>query len=170
MKLKTGTTLMLSALFAAALTACGPRVPIPGQMSVRMQSQAQTPSQLNAGLGSQFQMNLPRAFRPLVREDLVVGSGAEALSSSIVTVHYMVSLTNGQIVDNSVDHGEPFVFTINSHEVIAGWDLGIPGMKVGGKRKLIVPPELAYGNHQVGPIPANSTLIFEIELLAVANH
>lgn len=99
--------------------------------------------------------------------DQVIGKGDEAYSGSNVTVHYVGKLTNGNKFDSSRDRGKPFEFNLGAGEVIKGWDKGIKGMRVGGKRKLIIPPELGYGSKTVGSIPANSTLIFEVELLKV---
>jgi FKBP-type peptidyl-prolyl cis-trans isomerase len=82
-------------------------------------------------------------------------------------VHYVGTLTNGTVFDSSRASNQPFTFRLGVGQVIQGWDLGVPGMRVGGKRKLTIPPGLAYGNQQVGPIPPNSTLIFEIELLSI---
>ena len=100
--------------------------------------------------------------------DLVVGTGATAASGDTLTVHYVGTLTNGTVFDSSRASNQPFTFRLGVGQVIQGWDLGVPGMKVGGKRKLTIPPELAYGSRQVGSIPPNSTLIFEIELLSIA--
>lgn len=100
-------------------------------------------------------------------EDVVVGSGAEAVAGKKVTAHYVGTLTNGTQFDSSVDRGAPFSFVLGAGQVIQGWDKGIVGMKVGGKRTLTIPPELAYGENGIGPIPPNSTLIFDVELLAV---
>jgi FKBP-type peptidyl-prolyl cis-trans isomerase len=100
-------------------------------------------------------------------EDLKVGDGKEAKAGSIVEVHYIGTLVDGTKFDSSYDRGEPFSFNLGSAEVIQGWEIGVQGMKVGGKRKLSIPPELAYGERGVGMIPPNSTLIFEIELLGV---
>jgi rhodanese-related sulfurtransferase len=101
--------------------------------------------------------------------DLTAGSGAEALRHSRVTVHYTGWLADGTKFDSSLDRGQPFSFTIGNRQVIAGWDMGVTGMKVGGKRELVIPPELAYGKKGAGNvIPPNATLKFEIELLAVA--
>jgi FKBP-type peptidyl-prolyl cis-trans isomerase len=100
-------------------------------------------------------------------EDIEVGSGQEAQVGSTVSVHYTGTLTDGTKFDSSLDRGEPFSFTIGSGQVISGWELGVKGMKVGGKRKLTIPPELGYKDREVGSIPANSTLLFEIELLSV---
>jgi peptidylprolyl isomerase/FKBP-type peptidyl-prolyl cis-trans isomerase FkpA len=101
-------------------------------------------------------------------EDLVVGTGTEAVSGKSVTVHYTGTLTDGTKFDSSKDRGEPFTFNLGAGEVIKGWDQGVVGMKVGGKRKLTIPSELGYGTQGAGGvIPPNATLIFEIELLGV---
>ena len=102
-------------------------------------------------------------------DDEVVGTGAEAKAGDSVTVHYVGTLTNGTIFDASRNHGTSgFTFTLGAGQVIKGWDMGVAGMKVGGKRKLTIPAELAYGNRAVGGvIPANSDLIFTVELLKV---
>lgn len=99
--------------------------------------------------------------------DDVVGTGAEAVPGKTVVVHYTGTLTNGTKFDSSRDRGTPFEFVLGSGQVIRGWDEGVKGMKVGGKRRLVIPPEMAYGAQAVGPIPANSTLLFEVELLQV---
>lgn len=99
--------------------------------------------------------------------DLIVGTGAEAVFGSNVTVHYVGTFTDGTKFDSSHDRNKPFSFELGAGKVIKGWDQGIPQMKVGGKRKLVIPPSLGYGNQDYGPIPGKSTLIFEIELLAV---
>ncbi|ANA39943.1 MULTISPECIES: FKBP-type peptidyl-prolyl cis-trans isomerase [Geobacter] len=102
--------------------------------------------------------------------DLVAGSGAAPVAGKPVKVHYTGWLENGTKFDSSVDRGEPFVFTIGAGEVIPGWDEGVMSMKVGGKRRLIVPPQLGYGAAGAGGvIPPNATLIFEVELLDVAS-
>lgn len=101
-------------------------------------------------------------------EDLVVGTGATARAGSDVTVHYTGWLENGTKFDSSRDRGEPFTFRLGTGMVIPGWDEGVAGMQVGGKRKLIIPPQLAYGATGAGGvIPPNATLIFEVELLDV---
>ena len=103
----------------------------------------------------------------LVSTDTVVGTGEVAEQGDMVTVHYTGRFIDGQIFDSSVTRGEPFQFRLGGGQVIAGWDEGIVGMRVGGKRTLSIPPELGYGKNDYGPIPGNSTLIFDIELLKV---
>ena len=102
-------------------------------------------------------------------EDLVVGSGETAQNDDVVSVHYTGWLVGGQKFDSSLDRGTPFKFQLGARQVIQGWDRGILGMQVGGVRRLTIPPEQAYGDRDVGGglIPANSTLIFEVELLAI---
>ena len=101
-------------------------------------------------------------------EELVEGKGTEAKKGDTVTVHYTGWLTDGKKFDSSVDRNQPFEVKIGFGYVIKGWDEGIPGMKVGGKRKLTIPSELAYGRYGVDPdIPGDATLIFEVELLDV---
>ena len=101
-------------------------------------------------------------------EDQVVGTGAEAIKGKKVSVHYTGWLTNGTKFDSSKDHGRPFDFGLGLGQVIQGWDDGVAGMKVGGKRKLTIPPELGYGKAGAGSaIPPNATLVFEVELLGV---
>ena len=104
----------------------------------------------------------------LIIEDIIVGQGAEAVKHSIITVNYTGWLEDGTKFDSSLNPGRtPFRFTVGAGQVIKGWDEGLMGMKVGGKRKLTIPPELGYGSRDNGPIPANSTLIFEIDLLGI---
>ena len=104
----------------------------------------------------------------LKSEDLTVGSGDEATTGKTVSVHYTGTLTDGSKFDSSLDRGRPFEFQLGAGRVIKGWDQGVVGMKIGGKRKLTIPSELAYGARGFPPvIPPNSTLVFEIELLGV---
>ena len=105
----------------------------------------------------------------LMMNDEVVGTGAVAVAGDSVTVNYVGSLTNGTVFDASANHGTTgFTFNLGAGQVIKGWDQGIVGMKEGGKRKLLIPADLAYGSQAVGNIiPANSALVFEVELLKV---
>ena len=104
----------------------------------------------------------------LVIEDVKISDGQEVEKFNIVTVNYTGLLEDGSKFDSSLDPGRsPFRFTVGAGQVIKGWDEGLMGMKVGGKRKLTIPPELGYGSRDNGPIPANSTLIFEIDLLGI---
>ncbi len=100
-------------------------------------------------------------------EDLKTGTGAEASPGHTVSVHYTGWLTDGRKFDSSRDRGRPFSFLLGAGHVIKGWDQGVAGMRVGGVRRLTIPPDLAYGQRAVGPIPAGATLVFEIELLDV---
>lgn len=99
--------------------------------------------------------------------DEVLGIGAEAVAGKKITVHYTGILTDGKKFDSSKDRNAPFSFILGAGQVIKGWDEGVLGMKIGGKRKLTIPPGLAYGDKATGAIPANATLIFTIELLKV---
>ncbi len=101
-------------------------------------------------------------------EDLKVGAGAEAKAGQAVSVHYTGWLTDGKKFDSSKDRGQPFQFALGAGQVIKGWDEGVQGMKIGGTRKLTIPPGLGYGTRGAGNvIPPNATLIFEVELLGV---
>ncbi len=106
---------------------------------------------------------------PLQIEIIQPGTGAEAVAGKSVTVHYVGTLTNGNKFDSSRDRGQGFAFRLGAGMVIKGWDEGVAGMKVGEVRKLTIPPELGYGARGFPPvIPANSTLVFEVELLKVS--
>jgi FKBP-type peptidyl-prolyl cis-trans isomerase len=110
----------------------------------------------------------PPSNEKLESKDLVVGKGAEAKAGDSVKVHYVGTLTDGKEFDSSKKHNQPFEFELGAGRVIKGWDVGVAGMKVGGKRKLTIPPTLGYGARGAPPvIPPNSTLLFEVELLEV---
>jgi FKBP-type peptidyl-prolyl cis-trans isomerase len=100
-------------------------------------------------------------------EDTKLGQGKQAARGTTVTVHYTGKLTNGKVFDSSLDRRQPFVFDLGAGQVIQGWEKGIVGMKEGGKRTLTIPPHMGYGSSAMGPIPPNSVLIFDVELLKV---
>ncbi len=100
-------------------------------------------------------------------EDIVLGTGASPQQAGRVTVHYTGKFLDGKKFDSSVDRGQPFTFVIGVGQVIKGWDEGVATMKVGGKRNLIIPAALAYGSRGQGPIPPNTDLYFEVELISV---
>jgi FKBP-type peptidyl-prolyl cis-trans isomerase FkpA len=115
----------------------------------------------------------PTPSVPFSTSDLRVGAGAEATTGKVLTVNYTGWLYSAAAADNkgtqfaSSTTSGPLSFTLGSGQVIPGWDRGLVGMKVGGLRRLVIPPDLAYGNVANGPIPANSTLVFEVELVGV---
>ena len=115
----------------------------------------------------------PSNYAPFSRTDLTVGTGGDAVNGRLLTVNYTGWFygesrpdKKGPVFDSSAG-GDPFEFTLGAGQVIAGWDLGLQDMKVGGVRRLVVPPSLAYGSFRNGPIPPNATLVFEVELLDV---
>jgi FKBP-type peptidyl-prolyl cis-trans isomerase len=141
-----------------AFSACNKKDAAPSSATGAGSSQSQAASADNGGKVSSLKI-----------EDLKVGTGDEATPGHKVTVHYTGWLTNGTKFDSSVDRGKPFDFMLGAHQVIAGWDEGVKGMKVGGKRKLTIPPEMGYGDRGAGNvIPPGSTLVFEVELLGVS--
>ncbi len=106
----------------------------------------------------------------LIVKDLKVGTGSAAKNGDSVTVNYVGTLTDGTVFDSSIARNQPFTFTIGAGQVIKGWDMGIAGMKVGGERKLVIPPSLGYGSTAMGnQIPPNSTLNFTVTLLKINN-
>jgi peptidylprolyl isomerase len=106
-------------------------------------------------------------IKKLVIDDIKIGSGEEVKDGDTVAVHYIGTLQNGEEFDSSRKRGEPFVFTVGEGKVIKGWEQGLVGMKIGGQRILVIPPELAYGKDGIGPIPGNATLVFSIELMEI---
>jgi FKBP-type peptidyl-prolyl cis-trans isomerase len=103
----------------------------------------------------------------LIVQELAIGTGEAAQVGDTLSVHYTGWLEDGTQFDSSVDRGTPFEFILGEGNVIAGWDEGLVGIQEGGKRKLIIPPDLAYGASGSGPIPPNATLTFEVELLEI---
>ncbi|MDB5266251.1 MAG: FKBP-type peptidylprolyl cis-trans isomerase [Parcubacteria group bacterium] len=100
-------------------------------------------------------------------ENITNGQGDVAAAGDTVTVNYVGTLTDGKVFDSSIDRGQPFTFQLGVGQVIRGWDEGVAGMRVGGKRRLTISPDFGYGAQTVGPIPANSTLMFDVDLLKV---
>jgi len=111
--------------------------------------------------------NTQMSENSLTVQEVAVGTGVVAEAGDVLTVHYVGTLTDGRVFDSSRDRNTPFDFTLGMDSVIRGWDEGLVGMRVGGKRMLVIPPSYGYGAQGVGTIPANSTLIFEVELLNV---
>lgn len=109
-------------------------------------------------------LDMRGTVKDMTIDDISIGNGAEVKEGDTVTVNYIGTLQNGQEFDNSYKKGEPFTFKVGAGRVIKGWDKGLVGMKVGGQRILVIPSDLAYGASAVGPIPANATLVFAIEL------
>ena len=106
----------------------------------------------------------------LVIDDVKRGSGKKVAESDRVEVHYIGALKDGTVFDSSRDRDRPFSFTVGEGRVIRGWEMGVLGMKEGGVRMVVIPPELGYGSRSQGPIPPDSTLIFEIELLSIGEE
>jgi len=130
-----------------------------GSVTGLFQKSTASEDSLAATAGSNFSNN------GVMINDILVGQGSLVKQGQLVSVHYILSLSDGTVIQNSKDLGTPFQFTLGAGDVIPGWEMGFVGMKVGGVRTITIPPELAYGANQVGPIPPNSTLIFTIELI-----
>jgi len=167
----------LLVLGALALTGCGAKQATTDtntqSESTAPKEQAQTQEQANPEDGANAaatDQEAPKAedVTELKIEDLKKGTGAEAKAGATVSVHYTGWLTDGTKFDPAVDRGTPFEFPLGAGNVIAGWDQGVEGMKVGGKRRLTIPPDLGYGAQGAGgAIPPNATLVFDVELLDV---
>ena len=123
---------------------------------------------LLAGCGSSNNPPTASTGQDLVIDDLVVGTGAAAANGDILTVNYVGRFTNGTQFDSSYDRGIPYTFQLGARMVIPGWDEGLVGMRVGGKRRLTIPPSLAYGASGQGAIPPNATLVFDVDLVSIA--
>lgn len=111
--------------------------------------------------------NMIKTASGLQYMDIEVGTGVSPQKGQTCVVHYHGTLLDGTVFDSSKERGQPFEFQIGEGRVIKGWDEGVMSMKIGGKRKLVIPPDLAYGPRQMGKITANSTLVFEVELLDI---
>lgn len=105
----------------------------------------------------------------VVVNDIKVGTGAEVAPGQTLTVNYVLKLSDGTLIQDSKTLGQPFKFTLGAGQVIPGWERGFLGMKVGGSRNIVIPPQFGYGDTQAGPIPPNSTLVFTVELLDATN-
>ena len=119
-----------------------------------------------ASVSEAFQ-NMQTTNSGLAWKDITVGTGAEVVNGSAVSVHYEGTLTDGTKFDSSYDRGTPFTVTVGAGQVISGWEEGLLGMRAGGKRELVIPPSLAYGDRDLGVIPPNSTLRFVVEVVEV---
>jgi FKBP-type peptidyl-prolyl cis-trans isomerase len=165
---------LLAALVALAVVVAGctaAPTPTASTTTTPSQPQAAAPSQPQAAAPPSTAPASPGVTAPVTALKIVdkaVGTGAAAKSGDLVTVDYTGWLTDGTKFDSSIDSGTPFQFTLGNGEVIAGWDQGLVGMKVGGVRTLTIPPDLAYGTQGAGgTIPSNATLVFEVKLLKI---
>lgn len=170
----TAVAVTLAVIVAVAFLFFGPNVLSPFGGAPAEQAASTTPAMATtsdqnaqAPQGDQGAVNQQLPDK-LTITDETVGTGAEAKAGDLVTVNYVGTLANGQVFDASANHGQPFSFQLGAGQVIPGWDQGLVGMKVGGKRRLVIPPDLAYGAQGAGGvIPPNATLIFEVELVKV---
>src|SRR3954464_14375323 len=148
----------IAVLLLAGLTACG------GGSDDKSRP---GPAGFSAALGVDT-TSMKKTPSGLRYEDVAPGEGKEASANKTVSVHYTGWLPNGEKFDSSRDRNQPFSFTLGAGQVIAGWDEGVAGMKVGGRRKLVIPPDLGYGTAGAPPdIPPGATLVFDVELLEV---
>lgn len=153
-------TIALAAMGSVTVSACQEKIPEPDPIT-RPAPAPKPAASTSAGLATS-------AVTTLQKSDNLVGTGTEATTGRRVTVHYTGRLTDGTKFDSSLDRNEPFSFTLGGGEVIRGWDEGVVGMKVGGKRQLVIPYTMAYGEEGSPPnIPPKATLVFDIELLNV---
>ncbi|MFA5870812.1 MAG: FKBP-type peptidyl-prolyl cis-trans isomerase [Candidatus Paceibacterota bacterium] len=167
------TTLILVAIVIVGVGAIlygmrAPQEPVAQELQEQGLNQQQSQPITQAPMPQSTNITMQTLDDGLQIGDEVVGTGAEAVAGKEVTVHYTGTLINGTKFDSSLDRGAPFTFSLGVGQVIRGWDEGVVGMKVGGKRKLIIPSELGYGPRGAGStIPPNATLLFDVELLGV---
>ena len=163
--------LLIAALaaFAVMTTACSSPTPTPASTPQAAPAEAATaPAEVATEPAESVTGEPSDTVTELVIKDITVGSGAKAKAGDAATVHYTGWLMDGTKFDSSVDRGLPFEFAIGAGDVIEGWDKGVVGMKVGGKRTLIIPADMAYGDQGAGGvIPPGATLKFEVELLGL---
>lgn len=156
---------LLMAAGATSTIAC------PDHEEVEVESNQKGPDHEEAAVESSKKGNEIKGEKTMTDKlqiiDTTAGTGDEAKKGDTVEVHYVGTLLNGTKFDSSRDRGQTFSFTIGQGGVIKGWDEGIPGMKIGGKRELTIPADMAYGTRAIGSIPANSTLKFEVELISI---
>lgn len=174
LKINFGVLIFLILLFVSGFVVL---VGLGSKPSLVVTSSPEPESELKINLGqSESKDNQNQVFEDAKKsqevtelkvEDIKVGDGVEAKEGKKLTVHYSGTLLDGTEFDSSYERGESFSFNLGQAQVIKGWDQGLVGMRVGGKRKLIIPPQLGYGSRKVGKIPPNSTLVFEVELLSV---
>jgi FKBP-type peptidyl-prolyl cis-trans isomerase len=162
----TAVAVTLALVVAVGFLFFGPNVLRPFQGTSAHVQSTTTPSMATSSdsLGAGVPQQLPTT---LTVTDEVVGTGPAAKAGDTVTVNYIGALPDGTIFDASSKHGQAFTFPLGQGQVIPGWDKGLVGMKVGGKRTLIIPPDMAYGSRDLGVIPPNSTLIFQVELVKI---
>jgi peptidylprolyl isomerase len=175
MSKRTPTTLACAVLIAAGLSACGSSSKAPGVQlapSGGQTSATPTTAKVPSALSKKPAVTVPKGPAPshMVVKDLIQGSGTAAAANRTVTVNYVGALYNtGKEFDSSWSRNQPFTTPLSAGSVIPGWVQGIQGMKVGGRRELIIPPALAYGKSGSPPtIPPNSTLVFVVDLLSVS--
>lgn len=169
----TAVAVTLALVVAVGFLFYGPNVLRPFQSTAAQVQSTTTPSMATSSDSLAAGPNSNGAGQPqqlpttLTVKDDVVGTGPAAKAGDTVTVNYIGALPDGTVFDASSKHGQAFTFPLGQGQVIPGWDQGLVGMKVGGKRTLIIPPDMAYGSRDLGVIPPNSTLIFQVELVKI---